>query len=645
MNHTGLRMRVLVVASLIVAVGATAFSQSASANSDSVQVIQFLNQTIDWYRNMSSVQQSAAEPDDLLVVSDNARMADQIVRLAFEFARGKAELISQQQKSGQNQSQSPGSSEYPALLQLEDQMDKQIQETQSELATLRQKMETATGKKRQQLQTQIAETQGELELAKARSDAMHNMAEFVRGASSNRRGVTGLQTQIEALEASVPAVSAPLNSSESASFSKEQLHPALVAPASKPAFSGIWDLTTDLLALSQRVHTVVVAIQQTNALARKSAEIRAPLVGRLKELTNQGDELAKQADSANQSELGQEKQQLDALAAQFRQISAATIPLSKQKIVLDLYQKSLDNWGNTLRSRRSTELKGLLVRLALLALILASVIAAAELWRRAVYRYIHEPRLRYQFLLLRRFVLWFLIAMIVAFAFASRLGSVVTFAGLITAGLAVALQSVILAVLGYFLLIGKFGLRVGDRVQIGGVTGEVVDVGLVRLHLMELGRAGDDIPTGRVVAFANSIVFQPTVGLFKQIRGTNFLWHEITLTLSTDTDYSVLKKRLLKVVEGVLADYRNDMERQYQAMQTTFTSGSINRFRPTIRLRFTQSGVEVMIRFPADRQQAAEIDERVTFELQKELDREPKLKLAGSGSGPSIVVKTDLADG
>src|SRR3974390_1660594 len=137
-------------------------------------------------------------------------------------------------------------------------------------------METASGKRRRQLQTQIAETQGELELAQARSDAMHNMAVFVRGASSNRPGATGLQTQIDALAAAVPAVSAPSNSSEPASSSKEQLHPALVAPVNKPSSSGIWDLTADLLVLSQKAHTVEVAIQQTNALARKSAEIRAP---------------------------------------------------------------------------------------------------------------------------------------------------------------------------------------------------------------------------------------------------------------------------------------------------------------------------------------------------------------------------------
>ena len=65
-------------------------------------------------------------------------------------------------------------------------------------------------------------------------------------------------------------------------------------------------------------------------------------------------------------------------------------------------------------------------------------------------------------------------------------------------------QSVILSVAGYFFLIGKFGIRVGDRVQIAGVTGEVVEVGLVRLHLMELSSSGSEIPTGRVTALGLS---------------------------------------------------------------------------------------------------------------------------------------------
>jgi small-conductance mechanosensitive channel len=116
------------------------------------------------------------------------------------------------------------------------------------------------------------------------------------------------------------------------------------------------------------------------------------------------------------------------------------------------------------------------------------VYGISELWRRAIYRYVTDVRRRYQFLLIRRIVLWFVIAIIIAAAFASELGAVTTFAGLMTAGIAVALQNVILSIAGYFFLIGKYGLRVGDRVQIADVTGDVVDIGLVRMHIMEVTR-------------------------------------------------------------------------------------------------------------------------------------------------------------
>lgn len=101
------------------------------------------------------------------------------------------------------------------------------------------------------------------------------------------------------------------------------------------------------------------------------------------------------------------------------------------------------------------------------------------------------------------------------------LGSLVTFAGLITAGLAVAMQSILISIVGYCFLIGKYGIRVGNRVQIGTVSREVIESGLVRLHLMELNDHGLLGPTGRVMAFANSIIFQSSGGMFKQIPGVD----------------------------------------------------------------------------------------------------------------------------
>jgi small-conductance mechanosensitive channel len=74
---------------------------------------------------------------------------------------------------------------------------------------------------------------------------------------------------------------------------------------------------------------------------------------------------------------------------------------------------------------------------------------------------------------------------------------------------------VILAVVGYFLLVGKLGIRVGDRVRISGVTGDVMNVGLLQFQLREVDQNNQQL-TGNVATFSNSFVFvSPATGLFK----------------------------------------------------------------------------------------------------------------------------------
>src|SRR5690348_7207025 len=157
-----------------------------------------------------------------------------------------------------------------------------------------------------------------------------------------------------------------------------------------------------------------------------------------------------------------------------------------------------------------------------------------------------------------------------------------------TAGIAVALQNVILSIAGYFFLIGKYGVRVGDRVNINGVTGDVVDIGLVRLQLMEVTSGPAPLPTGRVVAFSNAVVFQAGSGMFKQIPGTNFLWHEITLTLDPKTNYRQVEKRMLETVNKVFAEYKDSIEAQRRSVELSLNS-SLRTFMPESRLHLTQT--------------------------------------------------------
>src|SRR5262249_40739865 len=178
-------------------------------------------------------------------------------------------------------------------------------------------------------------------------------------------------------------------------------------------------------------------------------------------------------------------------------------------------------------------------------------------------------------------------------------------------------------------------------VQVGDVSGEVVEIGLIRLHVLELsGRGADAQPTGRVVAFSNSIVFQPTGGLFKQAPGTSFMWHEINLTLAPDTDYRSVEQRVLSAVDAGFKDYQKDFERQRRQMELVLSSISLGTLEPKVRFRLSPAGLEVLIRFPVELGKGAEIDDHVTREILREIEKEPKLKLVGA-EVPTIRLKTE----
>jgi small-conductance mechanosensitive channel len=615
---------------------------------DAARVVQFLDQTIAWYHQLGAQQKLVADANDDVYVSADRQMANEVVRLAFQFARAQAEgaqltAASAQQTAGQA---APGTGAAPStsqtLMQQEAEAQKDENQVVGEVADLQKKIATASGKQKQALEAQLEETQAEVSLAKARVDAIGNMARFLSGAST---GATGLGAQIDALESTLPpdlredAKSGSANGSPSsgtrAPSSQQPSAPAapLAEISNVSADSGLWERATSLFSTWGKLRSIDTAVQQTQRLARSAQDIRNPLVAALTQLTQRGDELAHQADTANTATLVQEKQQLDAVTQQFKGLTGTAIPLAQAGILLGLYQKNLANWHASVVTEFWTQSRGFAARLIFLGVIIALVMGASELWRRAVYKYVRDARRRWQLHWVRKVVVWGTIAAIITFSLVNQIGSLATFAGLITAGVAVSLQNVIQSIVGYFFLIGKYGIRAGDRVMIGGVSGEVIDVGLVRIHLMEMGGAGADTPTGRVVAFSNSIVFQATPGLFKQIPGTSFAWHEITLTLPADTNFSTARERLMKAVEAGLAEFKDEIAKQHAAIEDAFEGGPGVGLQPTVQLHFTASGLEALVRYPVALRHSMEIDDRVTHAILTDID----LTHAGS---PAIRLNT-----
>jgi small-conductance mechanosensitive channel len=216
--------------------------------------------------------------------------------------------------------------------------------------------------------------------------------------------------------------------------------------------------------------------------------------------------------------------------------------------------------------------------------------------------------------------------------FSDELGSAATVLGFAAAGIAFALQNVILSIAGYFFLIGRFGIKAGDRVQIGGVTGDVIDIGLVKLSLMELGGTGTHRePTGRVAVFSNAIVFQPSGNFFKQAPGTSFVWNEVRLTLAPDVDYRLAEKRLLDAVDEVFARYRDRVMRDYRHLERDLNI-MLETPKPQSRLYLSQSGLEIIIRYPAETYTAPQITDEISRRVLDAINREPSLRLASQGN-------------
>jgi small-conductance mechanosensitive channel len=576
------------------------------------QVVQILDETVNWYRTLGIQEQAATQPSDLLILYANRQTADRVMALAFEIARANAELLSSEAGVVRESSEAASAR---SLSRTQKQLDEQRARIQAEIDSSRRELAGAPKPRRADLQARISVLQGELDLIGARRNLLTNMQQFASQSDSDGFGANALKAHIDAIAASIPSsagrAAAPI--AAAAADKPDANAPGTAVGASLTQF-GIWDLASTVLRLSAKTRTIETADERTADLQQVFTQIRTQPLEKLKSLAARGDELAAQADAA-QTNLRVVRDEYDTLAWLFVQTSSIVTPLSKAEVLLNQYRHNLASWREAADRQYQEALRALGLRLAMVAGLLAIVFLLAEIWRRLVYRYVNEARRRSRLLLLRKILLWCLIVAIIASTLATELGSLATFAGLITAGLAVAMQSVLVSVVGYFFLIGKYGIRVGDRVQIGTVTGEVIELGLVRLHLMELGGAGPMSPTGRVVAFANSIIFQASGGLFKQIPGVNLAWREITLSLPAGANYEVIKDELTQSIGNIIADYREEIVRQARAIQKAAALNAASDPQPQVQLRFSAAGVEALVRYPVQLSHAAEIDERVSREL------------------------------
>ena len=314
------------------------------------------------------------------------------------------------------------------------------------------------------------------------------------------------------------------------------------------------------------------------------------------------------------ADLAATKKTYDQLTDAFKTISGVSVPISQEVLLLEQARGNLQSWRGAVDAERATILHYLLLRVLSIALALGLILGIGEVWRRATARYVQDLRRRRQLLLVRRMVIGFLSGLVIILGFVSQFSSLATFAGFITAGIAVGLQTILLSVAAYFFIVGRYGVRVGDRITVAGVTGDVVEVGLARFYLMELAGTGTELhPTGRIAVFANSVLFQTGTPLYKQIPGTNYTWHEITVKLKPGTDYNPALVAVRGAVEKVYSQYKNQIEQQHSQVEAWMDT-AVQAPGIEARLQFTD-GLQYAVLYPVQIPDPSAVDEKVVQAL------------------------------
>ncbi|MBW1782534.1 MAG: mechanosensitive ion channel [Deltaproteobacteria bacterium] len=265
---------------------------------------------------------------------------------------------------------------------------------------------------------------------------------------------------------------------------------------------------------------------------------------------------------------------------------------------------------------------------ALLAVLL--VVIVVRLAQRALGRYIQDSDRRYRMRKMVTFFGYLLAVFTLTLVFSDKLSSLTVAFGVTGAGIAFALQEVIVSVAGWVAM--SFGrlYRIGDRIQLGGIKGDVIDIGVLRTTLMECGGwiAGDQY-NGRIVRVANSFIFKEPV--FNYSADFPFLWDEIIMPVRYGSDYTLARSIFQEVLEEVTGDYASRSKAVWSQMTEKYRIEDL-KVEPVVTLVTNDNWVEYTLRYVVDYKKRRTTKDMICERVLQRIEREEGRVKLGSAT-------------
>jgi small-conductance mechanosensitive channel len=359
------------------------------------------------------------------------------------------------------------------------------------------------------------------------------------------------------------------------------------APPADPLSSlhGLAEKVREWLALRKKQRFLEFAASQATSTAAQLGEQRQKLATQLE--ASKSNSLTPTASPDAPSLLATTRQ----LAADQKLLTSLDERISDRRQLAEVYGK----WNEVVASQATTVLHaGLssvtIVIVILLALVfidqwLERLVGRAKLDRRQVETLRSVARVSLQ-------ILSIVVILLVLIGMPTQLG---TMLGIVGAGLTVALKDFIVAFIGWLVLMGKNGMRLGDWVEINGVSGEVIELGMFHTVLLETGNWTDaGHPTGRRVTFTNS--FAISGHYFNFSTSGQWLWDEVLVVVPLDRDANPLAETLYKEVIEATTDSSKQAEQEWKDNSPSRRGAQITA-TPGLSIRPAVGGVEVAVRY------------------------------------------------
>lgn len=265
--------------------------------------------------------------------------------------------------------------------------------------------------------------------------------------------------------------------------------------------------------------------------------------------------------------------------------------------------------------------------------IVQSVVIILVLWllnKLAVRLFSHgsveEIRRNYHWRKTIEYILFTIGSLVIGNLWISNFEFIVTFLGLLSAGIAIALKDVFMNIAGWAFIYIRKPFDVGDRIQIGKVKGDVIDLRLFQFSMLEIGNWVDaDQSTGRVIHVPNLKIFiQPQANYS---MGFNYIWNEQMIYITLDSDYQKAKSLLSEILNSLLLDEIATAEADFKRARDRHMI-IYNQFTPAIYTDITERGIQISMRYLCNPRKRRIIQHAITEAILKTFVKEENISLA-----------------